>query len=364
MNRRSSLRDDDVHAVAGLRRVSRMKSIKLSPKARHGHRIWLRSALAAKVLSFCGCFFLCLLIATTQKALANVPPSMKRAAEELSRQVIDSQIGGGKKTVGEWIWKEIEAYDLTKEARNSYEGLADNDAFLKFLEKRGVDVDKAGSSNMTRLMLEYMGSSTNFRPAIVSWLTLIFGFEAPWETAHPLYLKIAAERTNDFLPKAVALIRAVRTTEAEEQWFTLFKQTYTGASNPKERSLCLILLPSHAFRAAAVPGSDGHLRQISDWLDDLEKKETADRLPAIREINFIKFFVAFVRKDYVSAARLAEGSRVRALEPLLLIMAGKLDEAGTILERLKQDATMTPQEMGLLNSTAGILQETEGAGAK
>ena len=55
---------------------------------------------------------------------------------------------------------------------------------------------------------------------------------------------------------------------------------------------------------------------------------------------------------------------MRALEPLLLLMAGKMEEARTALGDLKKDATLSQQESALLASTATLLDENEETKAK
>jgi len=83
-----------------------------------------------------GGFLACLLF-TLAEVHANIPASRQRA-EVLGRQLVEAQVVAEKKTFGDWIWKEIEAYDLSKEGRKVMETVAEEEAFQKFLEQRGV----------------------------------------------------------------------------------------------------------------------------------------------------------------------------------------------------------------------------------
>jgi hypothetical protein len=284
--------------------------------------------------------------------------------QELTQQRVAAQINSQRKGFGEAVVTLVEAYDFTKEVRKAYDALGDDENFLSFLEKNGIDTDKPAPRQARQLIIDYMGSSTNFRPAQVSWYALMFNFTAPWETARPLYLKVATERPNDFIPKLVTLVRKVQNNTEAEQWFVLFKESYASTSQPKERTLCLLLLPSHAAYLAGIPDSEGHLQKLSQWLAEVEKTETAERLPALKEINFIKFWVAFAQKDFVAAAEWAKDSRVRAMRPLMLILARKPAEARQSLDELKNDATLSQQERDTLASASKILDEMNAGATK
>lgn len=292
-------------------------------------------------------------------AIASIDLPNQRHVEQVGRQLFQAQMEAQQKTFADWVWKEIEAYDLTKEARKAFDSLGDDDAFAKFLEKRGVDMEQPRPTNAMALTFEYLGSTTNFRPAIVSWLTLVLRSELSWEDSYPHYLKVQKERPDDFLPRFVASMRKVKAREAAKERFTLFQEAYRKAPTTKQRTACLLLVPSHAAGLAVIPGGEEPLRELAKWLDDLGKQESKAGAPEFKEMNFIKYFVAFAQKDYVGAAQLARDSRIRAMEPLLLLIGGKLAESRTALDRLNKDEKLTPDDRRLLGTTAEILKEVD-----
>jgi hypothetical protein len=284
--------------------------------------------------------------------------------KELGRQVVEAQVSSQRKMLRQVVSTRTETYDFSMEARRAFTEMVETPEFLAILEKNGVDRSKPASRLARQLAFDHLDSSTNLRPAIVAWIKLSFSSDASWETAQSLYRKVAVERPKDFLPKAVTLIRAVQTSADADEWFTLFKEAYAAATQPKERALCVIILPSHAADLGGISDSESHLQKLSQWLADLEKTETAERLPALKEMDFIKFLLAFARKDYTAAAEWVKDSRVRAMRPLVLMMAGKPVEARQALNELNDDATVSKQERDTLASASKILDEMNAAAKK
>ncbi len=253
-----------------------------------------------------------------------------------------------------------ETYDLSMEARRLFNEMTETPEFQAEWKKQGV-AQNASALELRQLAFEHMENSTNFRPAIVAWIKLYFDSGSPWQAAYSLYRQVAVERPKDFLPKAATLIHAVQTRGEADAWFALFKEAYASAAQPKERELCLIILLSHAADLAELSGSKKQLQKLSTWLTALEKTESVERLPMRNEIGFIKFWVAFTQKDYLAAAKQAKDSRVRALRPLLLLLAEKPTEARQALEKLSNDPKLSSQQRDILTSTRQILDEMKAA---
>ncbi len=289
--------------------------------------------------------------------------SVPQQLQNLARQILEAQIESQRKMLRQLVGAKAETYDFSLEARRVFNEMTETPEFRAKWEKQDGDQSKS-ALELRQLAFEHMESSTNFRPAIVAWIRLYFGSDASWETARSLYRKVAVERPTDFLPKAVTLIRAVQTSAEAEAWFTLFKEAYAAATQPKERTLCVMILPSHAAGLAEMSGSESHLRKLSAWLADLEKTETAERLPVLDELGFIRFWVAFAQKDYAAAAEWTKDSRIRAMRPLMLILAGKPAAARQALDELKRDPALSQQEQDTLTSAGKILDGMNGAATK
>ena len=79
----------------------------------------------------------------------------------------------------------------------------------------------------------------------------------------------------------------------------------------------------------------------------------------VLRFNLVRFFVAFMAKDYVAAAELARHSTLRIMEPLCLVGAGKLDEAARTLQTLRGDSTLSePERTGFESIEPLILMAT------
>lgn len=286
------------------------------------------------------------------------------ALEQRTANLLDNLITPNQKGIGDYVWSKIDGYDLTKKTRAACEGLAEDKGFRDFLEKKGADLDKADSQQTSSLIKEYMSSSTNFTPSMAAWFGLISDFRASWEDSFPLYRKVAAERPGDFLPKAVILVRPVASDAAADEWLQLLKEAYAAAALPKDRSFCLLLIPKHALLMAKIPNGEKQLIALDEWLVDLEKKETEDRLPVIKEMSSFRFWVAWARKDYVHAAELSRNSRFRSLRPMMLLLAEKFDEARAAIKELQGDKKLSRQERDGLDEIEKMLSDFENAKKK
>jgi hypothetical protein len=244
-------------------------------------------------------------------------------------------------------------------AKQAFTKMVDDPAFMAYMKTNGYAFDKPMTTNEMRLCLQWMQNSTNFSTAVVGWITLEMEATAHWEQAFPQYRKVASARPNDFPPKALVLWRTVETKAQANEWLALLKEAYTVASDPKERFFCLATLPAQVSNIARISGASGTLDDLSAWLDHLAKTETIDRLPALPELDFFKFFLAFARNDFSLAAKLAPATRMKAMQPLLLLMAQQPADARKALEKLKADSTLAESAKRLLQATGSLLDDLE-----
>jgi hypothetical protein len=297
----------------------------------------------------------------TLRAVAQLPPSITLKADEFRRSLTDVTMADARKALGDKVTVMINAYDLTAETRKAFVGLADDKGFQTYVGTLGIDLDAVGQEQSMRLVRHYISTSTNFRPALVGWMDLMFETTGPWKTAYPSYRKVAHERPVDFLPKALTLLHPVATGEEADQWFSLVTEAYSTASSPTERSFCFIPLSFQAVTLAKVPDGEKVLRKLSDWIDDLEKKETLARNPGIHELGSLRFLVAFACNDFSRAADAAPGTKFRSMRPLMLLLARKPEEARRSVVELRKNSTLSETERNGIESIKALLDELEAA---
>jgi hypothetical protein len=290
---------------------------------------------------------------------ADPPPSPGISPDALALDAVRASAATSGKGLGDWLFAQIDTYDFAINARKTWENLPEDPAFLESREFKEIDLEKQTPELVTETMLRFMAGGPKYPADTVAWLRLFFSPRSSWEQAYPLYQKIAEERPRDFIPKAFVLFRPVKTLAALPEWYSLFDDAYACAATPRERAFCLLILPAHVTAAADIPGGEAHLEKITAWLDNLEKHESAERLPALRDIGSIRFFVCTARRDYASAAAYAKPAGLKNLEPLLLVLAGKPDEAQAALKKLRRQPVLSEDDQRLLDHTATILRDSD-----
>lgn len=288
---------------------------------------------------------------------AVLTPMTEESPGALARQAVLANAATVQKGLGDWLIGRTDTYDFSVNARKALESITEDPEFLGSQTFRELAPGHQTPGSILPPILEFMEGSSKYSAGTVAWIRLFASPGSNWEQSYPLYLKVAAERPDDFIPKAFLLCRPITTATSGPEWFSLFEDAYASASTGLERSFCLLMLPGHAARAADIPDSEAHLQKITGWIDNIEKNESVERLPLLRDIGGIRFFVAFAQRDYATAAALAKSAPpLDKLRPILLILADKNDEAKSALEELQQRPSLSETDRSLLDSTATILR--------
>lgn len=304
--------------------------------------------------------FLSLMIAVSS-GLADSPSVPEKTPEALAREIVGAKAGAAQKGLGDWLHARIETYDFAIKARQAWENVTQDPAFLASQEFKDIDEEKQSREAVTATVLKFMEGDAKYSAGTVAWLRLFFSPAASWEQSHPLYQKVAEERADDFIPKAFIVLRPVKTSAALPEWYSVFEDAYASAATGRERAFCLLILPAHVSAAADIPGAEPHLQKLSAWLDNLEKTESVEHLPALRDIGFIRFLVCVARRDYASATIHAKPAGFKIMEPLLLLLSGQPDEARAALAKLQRQPVLSEEDQRLLDITAALLRESDAA---
>ena len=150
------------------------------------------------------------------------------------------------------------------------------------------------------------------------------------------------------------LVRPLRAGADVEPWLALLKETYADAGTPSERTICLLVVPRHAFDLVGLGAAPKALANLDKWLEE-QKRLNADSPRSVREIGMAEFYVACASRNFSRAADAAKGPGLQGLRPLALMMAGKPDDARAALEELRTDPNLSEPERGALDTTRAIL---------
>jgi hypothetical protein len=262
-----------------------------------------------------------------QPLFGGAPAPDDPAIRELCRNLLDAQIAQLDRGLATAIRESLNSQELTLVTRQVVGGLAEDDQFQRYVERKAGASAKTGEVQIGRYVEEYMLSSTNVSPDVAAWFRLTSDLRAPWADVYGSYQKLQVNHAKEFLPKLILINRPLHTEAEATNWLDVLEDAYRDASSPRERMLCLGVVAKRALNLASIDGGKKCLTELSAWLEAADKTQM-DEAPLAQERRFARFFVAFARRDFVHAADFAKGPRLRTVRPLVLAMAGDLNAAG------------------------------------
>ena len=285
-----------------------------------------------------------LLLVSETVVAASVEPEV--GPVQVARSLIKPLVAKEDKALAMYVRTQMGVYELDAPVKKALFGLLENDDFRHFSEQKQFAWDRSSVAQKMQFVYGYLQTQTNLTPESVAWYGLTMDLDAPWQTAIGSYQQLVKKRPSDFLPKLIMLARPIKTTAEADQWLALLKEAYVAAQTPPERAVCLQPIARRALELDDLNGRK-HLTAITNWLGELEKSETVERLPIAKELNRFKFFVAFAHKDFAQAAEFADAAPLRPLRPVLFALTGNPEESHKALEALKEDTTLDRQKFSL-----------------
>ncbi len=265
-------------------------------------------------------------------------------ARELARVLLGARLTLHEAGLDRLLRTRVETYDLTAVTRKVVAELPADKHFCNFASARGIDPATANRLQLEPLMNEYMQTSTNIPRQIGAWLALTSDAKASWQSDYGPYQVLQQERPREFLPKLMMIARPLRTESEAAKWLELLKETYGAADSARDRTLCLMAVPLRALNLAAIDGANKCLTELDRWLEELSKSTGTERAPPVDQIEFSRFIVAYARGNYVDAADRANAPRWRTFRPLMLLLAGRSDDARRAVADLRADTTLSERE--------------------
>jgi hypothetical protein len=172
-------------------------------------------------------------------------------------------------------------------------------------------------------------------------------------------LVVAKDYPSDFEPKLAVLFHPLDADADARQVTRILKEAFATAKTQQDRNLCLLITPSLALRMAKCRNADAGLSKFSAWIQALRSAPTETGPPPSELLDHVEFFTALAQKDFSKAADLARSTKLRSLEPLMLILAQRFEEARQRVEEMKGDETLTDEERRSLDTALTLIQSLQ-----
>jgi hypothetical protein len=296
-----------------------------------------------------------IVLCLAQSVFGGAPGPDDLALRELTRQLLDAQVARLDRGLAIAIRELLNTQELTLVTRQVAGGLAEDDDFKRYVERKAGASAKTGGMQLGRYVEEYMQNSTNVSPDVSAWFRLTSDLHAPWAEVYGAYQQLQVNHAKEFLPRLILINRPLHTEAEATNWLDVLEDAYRDAPSSRERILCLRVVAKRSMNLAGIDGGKKCLAELSAWLEAADKS-SMDEAPVVQERRVARFFVAFARRDYVRAAELAKSPRVRTLRPLMLAMAGDLKAARQAVDDLKADATLSQQEDQELDQIKAVIR--------